>query len=78
MILSLNLLSEPVVAPRLTLQTEDIASATQAIRCWDWDRDRFDIEFELDSGTTYNSFLVRADRIALIDTAHQKFESLSF
>lgn len=78
MVLSLNLLPEPTVAPRLTLQTESIASATQAIRCLDWDRDRFDIEFELANGTTYNSFLVCADKIALIDTAHQKFESLYF
>ena len=63
---------------RLTLQTASIAKDSTAIRCLDWDRDRFDIEFELQNGTTYNSFLIRGDRTALIDTAHRKFESLYF
>ena len=63
-------------AGRLTLQTADIAAGTTAIRCLDWDRDRFDIEFELRNGTTYNSFLVRGDQSALIDTSHSKFHDL--
>jgi flavorubredoxin/flavin reductase (DIM6/NTAB) family NADH-FMN oxidoreductase RutF len=61
---------------RLTLQTLEIAADTTAIRSLDWDRDRFDIEFELQNGTTYNSFIVRGDRTALIDTSHQKFRAL--
>ncbi|PSN12833.1 hypothetical protein C7271_23120, partial [filamentous cyanobacterium CCP5] len=61
---------------RLTLQTAEIAPDTTAIRCLDWDRDRFDIEFELRNGTTYNSFLVRGDKLALIDTSHGKFHDL--
>jgi flavorubredoxin/flavin reductase (DIM6/NTAB) family NADH-FMN oxidoreductase RutF len=61
---------------RLTLQTAAIAPSTTAIRCLDWDRDRFDIEFELQNGTTYNSFLVQGDQTALIDTSHGKFGSL--
>ncbi|MBE7382840.1 MAG: diflavin flavoprotein [Leptolyngbya sp. SIO1E4] len=61
---------------RLTLQTAAIASDTTAIRCLDWDRDRFDIEFELQNGTTYNSFLIRGDKTALVDTSHQKFRDL--
>lgn len=65
-------------APRLTLQTAEIARNSTAIRCLDWDRDRFDIEFELRNGTTYNSFLIRADQIALVDTSHRKFEDLYF
>ncbi|MEO0770607.1 MAG: diflavin flavoprotein, partial [Cyanobacteria bacterium J06649_4] len=43
------------------------------IRCLDWDRDRFDIEFALKNGTTYNSFLIRGEKTALIDTTHRKF-----
>ncbi len=62
-------------APRLTLQVERIAPDTTAIRSLDWDRSRFDIEFGLRNGTTYNSFLVRGERTALIDTSHLKFES---
>jgi flavorubredoxin/flavin reductase (DIM6/NTAB) family NADH-FMN oxidoreductase RutF len=61
---------------RLTLQTSEIAAGTTAIRSLDWDRDRFDIEFELENGTTYNSFLIRGEKIALVDTSHEKFRQL--
>jgi flavorubredoxin/flavin reductase (DIM6/NTAB) family NADH-FMN oxidoreductase RutF len=61
---------------RLTLQTLEIAADTTAIRSLDWDRDRFDIEFALENGTTYNSFLIRGEKIALVDTSHEKFRHL--
>jgi flavorubredoxin/flavin reductase (DIM6/NTAB) family NADH-FMN oxidoreductase RutF len=61
---------------RLTLQVQEIATDTTAIRSLDWDRDRFDIEFELENGTTYNSFLIRGDKVALVDTSHEKFRRL--
>ena len=60
--------------PRLSLQCDAIGPDTTAIRSLDWDRSRFDIEFGLRNGTTYNSFLVRGERTALIDTSHLKFE----
>jgi flavorubredoxin/flavin reductase (DIM6/NTAB) family NADH-FMN oxidoreductase RutF len=61
---------------RLTLQTLDIAENTRVIRSLDWDRDRFDIEFELQNGTTYNSFLIEGDKTALVDTSHAKFRQM--
>ena len=61
---------------RLTLQTVEIAPETTAIRCLDWDRDRFDIEFGLQNGTTYNSFIIQGEKLALIDTSHTKFRQL--
>jgi flavorubredoxin/flavin reductase (DIM6/NTAB) family NADH-FMN oxidoreductase RutF len=61
---------------RLTLQTQQIADETLAIRSLDWDRDRFDIEFELLNGTTYNSFLIQSEKTALVDTSHAKFRQL--
>ncbi len=61
---------------RLTIQTTDIAADTTTIRSLDWDRDRFDIEFGLQNGTTYNSFLIRGEKIALVDTSHEKFRQL--
>jgi flavorubredoxin/flavin reductase (DIM6/NTAB) family NADH-FMN oxidoreductase RutF len=61
---------------RLTLQTQSIAEDTLAIRSLDWDRDRFDIEFELLNGTTYNSFLIQSDKTALVDTSHAKFRQI--
>jgi flavorubredoxin/flavin reductase (DIM6/NTAB) family NADH-FMN oxidoreductase RutF len=66
--------AEPSAGPRLSLQCEAIGPDTTTIRSLDWDRSRFDIEFGLRNGTTYNSFLVRGERTALIDTSHLKFE----
>jgi flavorubredoxin/flavin reductase (DIM6/NTAB) family NADH-FMN oxidoreductase RutF len=63
-------------AARLTTQTKQIAADTITMRCLDWDRSRFDIEFALKNGTTYNSFLIQAEKTALIDTSHQKFRHL--
>ncbi len=61
---------------RLTIQTADIAPDTTTIRSLDWDRDRFDIEFGLQNGTTYNSYLIRGEKTALVDTSHAKFRQL--
>lgn len=61
---------------RLTTQTAEIALNTTAIRSLDWDRDRFDIEFGLQNGTTYNSFIIRGEKTALVDTSHEKFRKL--
>ncbi|AGY57630.1 diflavin flavoprotein [Gloeobacter kilaueensis] len=61
---------------RLTVQSQPIAEDTVALRSLDWDRDRFDIEFGLQNGTTYNSFLIKGEKTALIDTSHEKFRKL--
>ena len=63
---------------RLTTQVEGITKDTIAIRSLDWDRDRFDIEFGLQNGTTYNSYLVQGEKTALVDTSHAKFRKLYF
>ncbi|TVQ07497.1 MAG: MBL fold metallo-hydrolase [Leptolyngbya sp. DLM2.Bin27] len=68
-----------VAAPaqkRLTIQVEGVADDTTTIRSLDWDRDRFDIEFGLQNGTTYNSFIIRGEKVALVDTSHAKFREL--
>ncbi len=61
---------------RLTMQTAPLTPDTTVIRSLDWDRDRFDIEFGLQNGTTYNSYIIRGDKIALVDTSHAKFRQL--
>jgi len=61
---------------QLEMQIIEIAPDTTAIRSLDWDRDRFDIEFGLQNGTTYNSFLIRGEQTALVDTSHEKFRQL--
>ncbi len=60
--------------PRLSLQCEEISTDTSTIRCLDWDRSRFDIEFGLRNGTTYNSYLIHGAQTALVDTSHLKFK----
>lgn len=66
------------IQSRLTMQTLEIAADTTAIRSLDWDRERFDIEFALNNGTTYNSFVIRSEKLALVDTSHEKFRQLYF
>lgn len=70
------MVSTPVETNRLTTQVEALAADTQVLRSLDWDRDRFDIEFGLQNGTTYNSYLIRGEKTALIDTSHAKFREL--
>jgi flavorubredoxin/flavin reductase (DIM6/NTAB) family NADH-FMN oxidoreductase RutF len=73
------MIATPVKAKtRLSTQIEKITQDTTAIRSLDWDRDRFDIEFGLQNGTTYNSYLVEGEKIALVDTSHAKFKQLYF
>lgn len=69
-------LTDRVQQRRLTIEKSEIASDTTAIRSLDWDRDRFDIEFGLQNGTTYNSYIIRGEKIALVDTSHEKFRQL--
>ncbi|MEL6815102.1 MAG: diflavin flavoprotein A, partial [Cyanobacteria bacterium J06598_3] len=61
------------VQKRLSMQVEGIAENTTTLRSQDWDRDRFDIEFGLQNGTTYNSFIIQGEKTALVDTSHAKF-----
>lgn len=61
---------------RLQTQVFDLALDTVCIRSLDWDRERFDIEFGLQNGTTYNSYLIFGDKTALVDASHEKFNPL--
>lgn len=72
----MTLANAVTVQPRLTMAVDDLADNTQTLRSLDWDRSRFDIEFGLQNGTTYNSFLIRGDQVALVDSSHSKFRQL--
>lgn len=61
---------------RLQTQTSQITSDISTIRSLDWDRDRFDIEFGLQNGTTYNSYIIDAEKLTVIDVSHEKFREL--
>ena len=43
---------------KLTVQSQNFTDDSCVIRSLDWDRSRFDIEFGLRNGTTYNSFII--------------------
>jgi flavorubredoxin/flavin reductase (DIM6/NTAB) family NADH-FMN oxidoreductase RutF len=64
------------VTKRLTMQTAAVAADTTTLRSLDWERDRFDIEFGLQNGTTYNSYIIQGEKLALVDTSHEKFRQL--
>ncbi len=72
------MVATPLKTKRLTTQVEGITQDTISIRSLDWDRDRFDIEFGLQNGTTYNSYLIQGEKTALVDTSHAKFRELYF
>ena len=61
---------------KLSIQSRKFAKDSLAIRSLDWNRSRFDIEFGLRNGTTYNSFIIKGEQLAVIDTSHSKFEKL--
>ncbi|GAX73438.1 hypothetical protein CEUSTIGMA_g890.t1 [Chlamydomonas eustigma] len=61
---------------RLQTQVLPLTQDTISIRSLDWDRDRFDIEFGLEKGTTYNSYLIFGEKTALVDASHEKFHEL--
>jgi len=64
---------------RLQTQVAEVVPGVTTIRSLDWDRDRFDIEFGLQNGTTYNSYVVRGpEKVALVDVSHEKFRELYF
>ena len=64
------------VEQKLSIQCKTFTVDSTAIRSLDWDRSRFDIEFGLRNGTTYNSFIIEGEKTAIIDTSHSKFEEL--
>ncbi|CAM6100511.1 unnamed protein product [Calypogeia fissa] len=61
---------------RIQTQIAPVARDVTTIRALDWDRDRFDIEFGLSDGTTYNSYIIQGDDLAVIDASHEKFTDL--
>jgi len=64
------------VEHKLSVQCRNFTRDSIAIRSLDWDRSRFDIEFGLRNGTTYNSFIIKGQKTAIIDTSHSKFRKL--
>jgi flavorubredoxin/flavin reductase (DIM6/NTAB) family NADH-FMN oxidoreductase RutF len=55
------------------VQLITIAPETRVLRSRTWDRLKFEIEYSLQRGTTANSFILEADKLALIDPPGESF-----
>jgi flavorubredoxin/flavin reductase (DIM6/NTAB) family NADH-FMN oxidoreductase RutF len=55
------------------VQVVTLAEDTKVFRSRTWDRLKFEVEYSLQRGTTANSFLIEAGKIALIDPPGESF-----
>jgi flavorubredoxin/flavin reductase (DIM6/NTAB) family NADH-FMN oxidoreductase RutF len=58
------------------VQVAPIAAQTTLIRSRSWTRLKFEVEYALQRGTTANTYLLQADRCALIDPPGETFTAL--
>ena len=58
------------------VQVAEIGTNTQVLRSRTWDRLKFEVEYSLAKGTTSNSYLIQADKTALIDPPGQSFTQI--
>jgi flavorubredoxin/flavin reductase (DIM6/NTAB) family NADH-FMN oxidoreductase RutF len=58
------------------VQVASIATDTLVLRSRTWDRLKFEVEYALQRGTTANSYLIQADKIALIDPPGESFTEI--
>lgn len=63
------------IKPR-DVQVATIATNTQVLRSRTWDRLKLEVEYSRHKGTTSNSYLIRGDKIALIDPPGQSFTKI--
>lgn len=55
------------------VQTLLVANDTKVVRSRTWDRLKFEVEYSLQRGTTANSYLIQAEKTALIDPPGESF-----
>ena len=58
------------------VQVFPIAANTRVLRSRTWERLKFEIEYALQKGTTANSYLIEADRVALFDPPGESFTAI--
>ncbi len=63
-------------AKKRDVQVAEIATNTQVLRSRTWDRLKFEVEYSRQKGTTSNSYLIQADKVALIDPPGQSFTQI--
>jgi flavorubredoxin/flavin reductase (DIM6/NTAB) family NADH-FMN oxidoreductase RutF len=62
----------PIIKPR-DVQVESVGMGTTVLRSRTWERLKFEVEYGRQKGTTANSYLIRADAIALLDPPGESF-----
>ena len=67
---------KPTSARKRDVQVAKIGTNTQVLRSRTWDRLKFEVEYSRQKGTTSNSYLIQADKIALIDPPGQSFTQI--
>ena len=67
---------QPTPAKPRDVQVAEIGTNTQVLRSRTWDRLKFEVEYSRQKGTTSNSYLIQADKIALIDPPGQSFTQI--
>ena len=63
-------------AKKRDVQIAEIGINTQVLRSRTWDRLKFEVEYSRQKGTTSNSYLIQADKTALIDPPGQSFTGI--
>ena len=63
------------VKPR-DVQIAEIGTNTRVLRSRTWERLKFEVEYSRKKGTTSNSYLIQADKTALIDPPGQSFTQI--
>ena len=58
------------------VQVAEIGTDTQVLRSRTWERLKFEVEYSRQKGTTSNSYLIHADKTALIDPPGQSFTQI--
>ena len=58
---------QPTPAKPRDVQVAEIGTNTEVLRSRVWERLKFEVEYSHQKGTTSNSYLIQADKTALID-----------
>jgi flavorubredoxin/flavin reductase (DIM6/NTAB) family NADH-FMN oxidoreductase RutF len=66
----------PTAIKARDLRVNPIATDTNVWRSRTWERLKFEIEYALERGTTANSYLIQADKTALIDPPGESFTNI--
>lgn len=72
-------MKQTTIAPttkKRDVQVAEIGINTQVLRSRTWDRLKFEVEYSRQKGTTSNSYLIQADKVALIDPPGQSFSQI--